>query len=57
VQTAARLPNRRTKKYVPAAFVAMHIGWGLGLWTGLVRNGLAALRRQQGRQERQGSSG
>jgi succinoglycan biosynthesis protein ExoA len=47
VQTAARLPDRRARKYVPAAFVAMHVGWGLGLWTGLVRNGLGSLRRRQ----------
>jgi succinoglycan biosynthesis protein ExoA len=47
VQTAARLPDRRARKYVPAAFVAMHFGWGLGLWTGLVRNGLGSLRRRQ----------
>jgi succinoglycan biosynthesis protein ExoA len=55
VQTAARQPDRRSRKYVPAAFVAMHVGWGVGLWTGLLRNGLAALRRRQ--EQRQDSSG
>lgn len=34
VQTAARVPPR-SRVYLPPAFVAMHIGWGLGFWRGL----------------------
>jgi hypothetical protein len=25
-----------SRRYVPGAFVAMHAGWGLGFWRGLV---------------------
>jgi hypothetical protein len=35
--TAARVEDRRAKRYVPAAYVAMHVGWGLGFWSGLLR--------------------
>ncbi len=43
VQTAGRL-DLRARPYLPAAFVAMHAGWGLGFWEGLIhrRMGRAA---------------
>jgi glycosyltransferase involved in cell wall biosynthesis len=44
-RTALRVPDRHARAYVPAAFAAMHIGWGVGLWAGLVRN----LARRAGR--------
>jgi len=33
----ARGLDRAARPYVPAAFVAMHVGWGLGFWEGLVK--------------------
>jgi PST family polysaccharide transporter len=35
-QTGRRV-DARARAYVPAAFLAMHVGWGLGFWEGLVR--------------------
>jgi glycosyltransferase involved in cell wall biosynthesis len=32
VVTARRLDDRRAAPYVPAAFLAMHVGWGIGVW-------------------------
>ena len=29
--------DRRARPYLPAAFVAMHLGWGFGFWEGLIR--------------------
>jgi succinoglycan biosynthesis protein ExoA len=40
-QTARSLPDPAARRYVPAAFLAMHIGWGVGVWSRiseLVRN-------------------
>jgi succinoglycan biosynthesis protein ExoA len=34
-RVAPRLADRRSRRYVPAAFVAMHAGWGVGFWRGL----------------------
>jgi succinoglycan biosynthesis protein ExoA len=48
VRTALRLPDRQARKYVPAAFVAMHIGWGVGVWTGLVKKAWGSLRPLRG---------
>lgn len=31
------VPDARTRVFVPAAFAAMHLGWGLGFWEGVVR--------------------
>ena len=28
--------NRRARLYLPAAFLAMHVGWGLGFWEGVI---------------------
>jgi O-antigen/teichoic acid export membrane protein/GT2 family glycosyltransferase len=33
---AARGLDRGAQPYVPAAFLAMHIGWGLGFWQGII---------------------
>jgi glycosyltransferase involved in cell wall biosynthesis len=40
-QTAGALDDPAARRYVPAAFLAMHIGWGVGVWSRafeLVRN-------------------
>ncbi len=33
--------DRRARPYLPAAFLAMHVGWGLGFWEGLARRRVA----------------
>jgi succinoglycan biosynthesis protein ExoA len=38
IVTAKRLREPRAKAAVPAAFVAMHVGWGIGFWEGLLKN-------------------
>lgn len=35
VQTARRLESSYDRVYVPLAFVAMHVGWGVGFWSGV----------------------
>lgn len=37
VQTARTLDDRRARAFVPAAFVAMHVGWGVGVWSRAVQ--------------------
>ena len=32
--TARRLDDREDAMHLPAAFVAMHVGWGVGFWLG-----------------------
>jgi hypothetical protein len=44
-QTAPRLDSRRDLASLPGAFVAMHVGWGIGFWAGVRRVGWDALRR------------
>lgn len=44
VSTAAGLPGSREKAHVPVAFVAMHLGWGLGFWRGLGDRAAGAVR-------------
>ena len=34
---ARKIPGMRSRVSVPAALVAMQVGWGLGFWTGVVR--------------------
>lgn len=34
--TARRLPTRRARTLLPIAFAAIHYGWGLGFWAGIV---------------------
>ena len=33
----ARRVDPRARPYLPAAFLAMHVGWGLGFWEGLLK--------------------
>ncbi len=33
-----RLREPKAKALLPAAFLAMHVGWGIGFWEGLVKN-------------------
>jgi cellulose synthase/poly-beta-1,6-N-acetylglucosamine synthase-like glycosyltransferase len=33
VQTGRRLDDPRARRFVPAAFLAMHVGWGVGVWS------------------------
>jgi succinoglycan biosynthesis protein ExoA len=36
VQTARTLDEPRARVFVPAAFLAMHVGWGIGFWSELL---------------------
>ena len=36
-RAGSRLETRQERALLPAAFVAMHVGWGVGFWTGLGR--------------------
>ncbi len=38
VATARKLREPSARAWVPAAFAAMHIGWGIGFWEGLAKN-------------------
>ncbi|MGY1671032.1 glycosyltransferase family 2 protein [Geodermatophilus sp. SYSU D00710] len=33
VRTAGRVDDPRARPFVPAAFLAMHVGWGVGVWS------------------------
>jgi hypothetical protein len=33
VRTARALEDPVARAYVPAAFLAMHVGWGVGVWS------------------------
>lgn len=35
--TARRVPDWRARGHLPAAFAAMHVGWGIGWWQGAAR--------------------
>lgn len=51
VQACRGLDGARAKAAVPGAFVAMHVGWGIGFWGGVghrVAGALAARRRRDG---------
>ena len=37
VRAGRQLPSTRERLWLPPAFVAMHVGWGLGVWSGLRR--------------------
>ena len=41
--TARRLDDREDAMHLPAAFVAMHVGWGVGFWWGIL--GRSSVRR------------
>ena len=36
VVTSRRLPDRRARWYLPLSFLAMHTGWGVGFWEGVL---------------------
>jgi succinoglycan biosynthesis protein ExoA len=44
--TSRRLERREDAVHLPAAFVAMHVGWGVGFWRGLVMRRLSGLARR-----------
>ena len=44
VTTAPTVQDRTARRWVPPAFVALHVGWGLGFWL----EALATLRRRGG---------
>jgi succinoglycan biosynthesis protein ExoA len=46
VKTATALSDRDARKFVPAAFAAMHFAWGAGFWAGLARAALDRARRR-----------
>jgi cellulose synthase/poly-beta-1,6-N-acetylglucosamine synthase-like glycosyltransferase len=48
VRTGRQLASPRERIWLPGAFVAMHLGWGLGFWSG-VRRTLPGRLRQPGR--------
>jgi hypothetical protein len=33
--TVGRVQGREARRWVPAAFAAMHLGWGVGFWEGM----------------------
>jgi succinoglycan biosynthesis protein ExoA len=33
VQAGRDLDDPRARAYLPAAFLAMHVGWGVGIWS------------------------
>lgn len=41
--TARRVPGTRAKAAVPVAFLAMHLGWGVGFWEGAARSVLGGV--------------
>jgi succinoglycan biosynthesis protein ExoA len=43
--TAPRVEGRAARRALPRAFVAMHVGWGLGFWEGMA--GAVAHRRDE----------
>lgn len=43
----ARTVPRTSARYVPAAFVSMHLSWGLGFWEGVLRALAAAILRRR----------
>jgi succinoglycan biosynthesis protein ExoA len=45
VQTGRALDDPRARRFVPAAFLAMHVGWGVGVWS----RALQLLRQGRGR--------
>jgi succinoglycan biosynthesis protein ExoA len=37
LRSGRRLTSTRERLWLPAAFTAMHVGWGLGVWSGVRR--------------------
>jgi glycosyltransferase involved in cell wall biosynthesis len=46
VQTARKLPTAAERAYVPLAFTAMHLGWGIGFWSALPSAALKRIRQR-----------
>lgn len=49
VRSGRQLSSTHERAWLPAAFAAMHVGWGVGVWSGIRRtlwDGLQARRRQ-----------
>ena len=46
VGTGAQLASRQERAWVAPAFLAMHLGWGVGFWEGLGSVLMAGLRRE-----------
>jgi succinoglycan biosynthesis protein ExoA len=44
--TARGLSSREEKSTVPLAYLAMHVGWGVGFWEGALRQALRAVRSE-----------
>lgn len=45
-RTAGRLSDPACTRFVPAAYVAMHVGWGIGFWAQLASRICVKLRRR-----------
>jgi glycosyltransferase involved in cell wall biosynthesis len=45
VATASRLGEPAERRYLPAAFAAMHVGWGVGFWQGVADVAQESVRR------------
>lgn len=52
--TARRSGGAGVATRVPLAFLAMHLGWGMGFWEGLAANAAGAVRRRRRRAPRGG---
>lgn len=37
IRSGRALPSNRERVWLPAAFMAMHVGWGVGVWSGVRR--------------------
>lgn len=44
--TARQLDDRAARRFVGPAFLAMHVGWGLGFWLGLIDWARSAVRER-----------
>jgi succinoglycan biosynthesis protein ExoA len=47
--SAGRDLDADARRYLPAAFVAMHVAWGVGFWEGVVQLAAEQLRSRRGR--------
>lgn len=54
MRSGRALPSPRERVWLPAAFVAMHVGWGLGVWSGIRRNLVRRLTGQSSSSTRPG---
>jgi len=49
VRTGRELDSAADRVRLPLAFAAMHVGWGLGFWSGALATALTQVRRRAGR--------